>query len=270
MTTVRDATADDLAAIVRLTRRNRQLLAELEPNFWRQAQGADEMHAAFMRMQLDNPAVRSRVLEDDGVVIGCALSSPHPAGFAFIDDVSLSAERNWHTDGMLIFGAIDERPAHMTAPHGDVERVIAVRNAGLVETGTVRSLRFDAPVSYDEPAVEINLSHAPPSPIRHVWQPAMSAASAVGTPDAFAVISPPIRPPPIFDPGGLPSVVDVVVGADRRGALLGALGYAQQRGDLGVILIIDARDLELSNIADSLGAQHPVDVFEWPRTNNTS
>jgi hypothetical protein len=33
---------------------------------------------------------------------------------------------------------------------------------------------------------------------------------------------------------------------------------------VGVILIVEAHDHELSAIADQLGARQPIDVFKWP------
>jgi len=43
-----------------------------------------------------------------------------------------------------------------------------------------------------------------------------------------------------------------------------ARSVSYQRGDVGVILIVEALDDELSAIADRLGARHPIDVFKWP------
>ena len=45
---------------------------------------------------------------------------------------------------------------------------------------------------------------------------------------------------------------------------MNALSFAYQRGDVGVIVVVEAHDDELSAIADRLGARHPVDVFRWP------
>ena len=80
----------------------------------------------------------------------------------------------------------------------------------------------------------------------------------------YAVISPAISAPPIYDPGGKPSVIDRVIGDDRQSVLMSALSFAYQRGDVGVILVVEAHDTELSAIADRLGARHPMDVFKWP------
>ena len=56
-----------------LTRSNRALLAELEPDFWRKSANADELHQAFITLQVANGTSANRVLERDGRVIGYAV-----------------------------------------------------------------------------------------------------------------------------------------------------------------------------------------------------
>jgi hypothetical protein len=270
MPVTRPPTASDLPAILELTRENRTLLAKLEPDFWGKSANADELHEQFVTYQISNEELIKRVLERDGRVIGYAVSSTHPAGFYFIDDVCLSAEVDWLTDGVHLLRSIEERPAIMTAPHLDTARVEAAKAIGLELISTVRSLRFD-----QEQALELDPATVVPTtvpgqlaaPPLHVWLPAMApdAVSIIGDAQGgYAVISQAMWVPPIYDPGGKPSVVDRVIGQDRRLLLMNALSFAQQRGDIGVILVVEAHDTELSEIADSLGARHPVDVFKWP------
>jgi len=188
MPLTRPSTEDDLPAILELTRSNRSLLAELEPDFWTKSANADELHQAFVTFQVTNGNPTNRVLERDGRVIGYAVSS------------------------------------------------IAV------------------PTELADPPV-------------HVWLPAMARESVTVIGDGghgYAVMSPAISAPPIYDPGGKPSVIDRVIGADRQSLLFRALSFAQQRGDVGCILVVEAHDTELSDIADRLAARHPVDVFQWP------
>lgn len=269
-TTTRTPTERDLPAILELTRANRSLLAELEPDFWRKSANADALHAAFVTYQIANESLIKRVLERDGRVIGYAVSVNHPSGFYFIDDICLSADADWATEGTHLLGSIEERPAIMTAPHLDTLRVEAALALGLEHIGMVRSLRFDQepPLELDPARITpvMSLENLAPPPI-HPYLPAMSPESISVIGDhrgGYAVISAPITPPPIYDPGGKPSVVDRVIGENRRALLMAALGFAQQRGDLGVILIVDALDGELSAIADRLGARHPVDILRWP------
>ena len=63
MPTTRIPTASDLPAILELTRENRTLLAELEPDFWRKSANADESHRAFVTYQISNEELTKRVLE---------------------------------------------------------------------------------------------------------------------------------------------------------------------------------------------------------------
>ena len=260
----------DLPAILHLTRENRALLARLEPGFWRKSADADELHQKFVEFQIATDSLTKRVLVQDGRVIGYAVASAHPSGFFFIDDVCLSPDADWLIEGVHLLKSIEERPAIMTAPHLDTARVEAATAIGLERIGTVRSLRFDQEQLHDlAPTVVTQI--APPdnlaAPPRHVWLPVMQGDSITFLSDGgdgYVVISPAISAPPIYDPGGKPSVIDRVVGQDRRLLLMSALTFTQQRGDVGIILVVAAEDSELSGIADQLGARHPVDIFQWP------
>ena len=269
MLTTRTPTPADLPAIVDLTRANRSLLAELEPTFWRKSANADELHRAFITFQMANESLIKRVLERDGRVIGYAVSASHPSGFYHIDDVCLASDADWRTDGTHLLRSVAERPAIMTAPHRDTARVEAARAMGLQQIGTVRSLRFDQepPLSLGHAPVPVSVPENLASPPMHVFLPAMSPEFITVVGDGrggYAVVSAAITAPPIYDPGGNPSVVDRVIGKDRQSLLMNALSFASQRGDIGVIVIVGADDAELSAIADHLGARHPVDMFKWP------
>jgi hypothetical protein len=206
--------------------------------------------------------------------VGYAVSSRHPSGFYFIDDVCLSGDADWSKHGSHLLNSIEERPAIMTAPHLDGARVETAFATGLELISTVRTFRFDQaqPLALD-PALITPIA-APPglaAPPMHVWLPAMAAESVTVIGDdrgGYAVVSPAISAPPIYDPGGKPSVIDRVIGEDRQAILMSALNYAHQRGDVGVILVVEAADTELTAIADRLHARHPVDVFQWPENAN--
>lgn len=267
--TVRPATQEDLPAIIQLTRENRSLLERLEPTFWRASANADEAHAAFMEYVVATPEFTTRLLDKDGP-IGFSVCSKHPAGWWFVDDVCLSADADWLTDGLILLNATEERPAVMTAPHKDEARVHAAEQAGLALVSTFRSIRFDQKLSFDLFDGQVELRKPSPalcSPPLHVFGLAMTSESisviADGL-DGYVVLSPAIAVPSIYDVGGKVSIIDRVVADDRENALKKALGFAVQRDDIGVILIIAAEDQELASIADDIGAGHPVDVFKWP------
>jgi hypothetical protein len=269
MLTTRTATLADLPTILDLTRANRSRLAEFEPDFWRKSANSNEIHRAFVTFQLGNDAVLKRVLERDTRVIGYTVSLRHPSGFYLIDDVCLAADADWLTDGARLLQAVAERPAVMTVPHADNARVDAARAIGLVHVSSVRSLRFDQKprLELGPPPVPISVPRKLATPPLHVFLPAMAHESITVIGDGqggYAVLSPAITAPPIYDPGGKPSVVDRVIVNDREMLLMLALSFAAQRGDVGVILIVAAGDAELSAIADRLGARRPVDIFKWP------
>lgn len=269
MLTTRTPTDSDLPAILELTCANRTLLAELEPDFWGKSANADELHRAFVAYQIANENLTKRVLERDGQVIGYAVTSDHPSGFYFVDDVCLSGDADWLTDGVHLLQSIKERPAIMTAPHLDTARVEAAAAIGLERTSTVRSLRFDHEQLLDldpAPVMSIAVPEELVAPPLHVWLPVMTRESITvigGSHGGYLVMSPAISAPSIYDPGGKPSVIDRVVGEDRQALLMSALSFAHQRGDVGIILVVETQDTELSGIADRLGARHPVDVFKW-------
>lgn len=267
---VRAAAPEDLAAIVRLARENRSLLAQLEPTYWRKAENADEFHAIFLEWLIKNPDVTKRVLLKGDEVVGFAVSNRHPTGWWFIDDVCLLNQADWATDGVDLFRAIEERPAFMTAPHLDEVRVAAARQAGLQRISVFRSVHFSWELVFDlggGGAEQLQSPAALADAPFHVFSPAMTAESIAVVGDdvgGYAVLSPSIAPPPIYDVGGKVAVIDRVVAGDRESALIQGLNFASARGDVGAILVIEEQDAELNGIADRLGFRHPVDVFKWP------
>ena len=268
MSLVRTPTPDDLEAVLELTRNNRALLAALEPRYWRPSDNADESHAGFVRGQIENDDLPKRVLENDGRVVGYAVSFRHPSGFFFVDDVCLSNEADWQTDGRLLFEAVSERPALMTAPHGDEQRVRAAELAGLVRTGNVRLVLLDEvdPPSSNRRAIDPPADLSDP-PILHVWMLAMPPETMTffgDGDDGYVGISQSLAAPSIYDPGGPSAVIDRVVGSNRHRMVLDAVAFAKERGDAQIILVVARDDRELIAIADGLDARRPVDIFAWP------
>ncbi len=263
---VRAASEKDLPAILQLTAENRALLARLEPGFWRPAADADESHSKYIQYLLTNPDITKRVLEQDGRVIGFAVSNRQPALW-FIDDVCLATDADWATDGVVLLRAIEERPAAMTAPHGDTMRIRAATEAGLELVSTYRVFPLDqyrGGLDGTEPG-------QPPAnlvdPPLHTFGPLMLAESLSFITDdrgGYAVGSRSFPPPPIYDVGGTVIIIDRVVGDDRESLLTSMLTFAAERGDVGATLVVGADDEELRRIADRLGAWRPVDVFRWP------
>ncbi len=263
---VRAALEKDLPAILQLTAENRALLARLEPGYWRPSANADEFHSKYIQYVVTNPDITKRVLEQDGRVIGFAVSNRQPALW-FIDDVCLATDADWATDGVVLLRAIEERPAAMTAPHGDTTRVRAATEAGLDLVSAHRVFPLD---QYRGGLDETEPGQPPANlvdPPLHVFGPAMPAQSLVFVTDdrgGYVVGSRSFPPPAIYDVGGTVIIIDRVVGDDRESLLTSMLTFAAERGDVGATLIVGANDEELTRIADRLGAGHPVDVFRWP------
>jgi hypothetical protein len=124
------------------------------------------------------------------------------------DFLVISFTTDWPTAGAFLLRSIAERPAIMTAPHRDNARVAAARAIGLTHIGTVRSLRFDQnpPLALGPAPVPIAAPKNLAAPPLHVWLPAMAPESVtvIGDGRGYAVLSPPINAPPIYDPGGTP------------------------------------------------------------------
>jgi hypothetical protein len=262
---VRAASERDLPAILQLTAENRALLARLEPGYWRPSANADESHSKYIQYTVTNPDITTRVLEREDQVIGFAVSNRQPTLW-FIDDVCLATDADWVTDGVVLLRAIEERPAAMTAPHGDTARIHAAAKAGLELVSTHRAFPLD---QYRGGLDETEPGQPPANlvdPPFHTFGPAMPAQSLVFIRDdrgGYAAGSRSFLPPPIYDVGGTAIIIDRVVGDDRESLLTKVLKFAAERGDVGATLVVGADDEELIRIADRLGAWHPVDVFRW-------
>src|SRR5215210_7370103 len=85
---VRGARPEDLGDIAALTRRNRHQLATWEPDHWRMAQGADELHPLWLTHLLTSTdAVARVVVDDDEDVLACGICLRQPAQW-FADDLA--------------------------------------------------------------------------------------------------------------------------------------------------------------------------------------
>lgn len=262
---IREAKIDDLDTVVELTKVNRARRARLHGDYWPPAKGADEMHATYLESILRNTDIKALALEKDGRVIGFAAVQRRPF-FSFIDDICLADDADWRADGVELLRGVEARPAIATVAHGDPPLVDAALAIGLTLVSTHRLFRLG---NFDP--VDVESSDDVPTdlvePPLHVFIPLMEQQPKVvvkGDGEGYAVCSQSITPPPILDIGGTTAVIDRVVGDDRRAILKSVLSFIQSRGDVSAILVVAAEDRELSRIADSLGASHPVDVLKWP------
>jgi hypothetical protein len=168
---VRRATADDLDAVAVLTRRNRHQLAAWEPDFWRMAEGADQLHALWLAHLLTSSDAVARVVVDDGEVAACAICVRQPAQW-FADDLATATDERWADAGRLLLEHIGERPVLTCVPHRDGARATAVRDAGWAHVSDYRTLRLDR-ARHDGPQP----AETTPSRVRCLPQPTPSGPS---------------------------------------------------------------------------------------------
>jgi hypothetical protein len=246
---VRRATADDLEAVAALTRRHRHRLAAWEPDFWRMAEGADELHPLWLAHLLTSSDAVARVVVDADEVVACGICVRQPAQW-FADDLATATDERWGDAGRLLLEAMDERPLLTCVPHGDRARAAATQDAGWAHVSDYRTLRLDlAPLEGPLPAELTPPSSAPPPP-----------------PHTFGPVDPtvPVAAPPVYDPGGTSCIVDRVVGPDRGRLLDQVAAAAAAAGASQLIVVCAAGDDELREALDERGAGHPVEVHRAP------
>ena len=267
---VRPAVPDDVAHLAALGAEHRRRLAGWSPTWWRMAAGADEIHPLWLAHLVGDDGTVVRVVEDDGALVGGAVSLRQP-GQWFVDDVVLADDLAWPGAGDALLRAIAERPALTCVPHRHTARVQASAEAGLTRvssywlrsTGgrraggagdlTVRPIPPDATV--------------PPAP-RHTFggalDPWADGALAFAGGAGIVVGSPSVAAPPVYAPGGTVVVVDRVVGDDRAGLLTTTLDTAATRGDVLVAVVAAHDDEALEGHLAAQGFDRTVDVYAWP------
>lgn len=263
--TVRPAVDADLGPLADLTAAHRARLSGWSPTWWRPAAGADALHPLWLRHLVSSEGPVVRVVDDDGDIVGGAVSAPQP-GQWFVDDLVVAASR-WPDAGSAIVAATAERPALTCAATRDVVRVEVAVAAGLVgvssywigvprsgPTGKVPPLPPGTPVAA-----------GPPHTFGARLDPHVPGALALADSHGGVVVgSPSTTAPPVYDPGGTVCVIDRVVGADRAGLLDAACALAAQRGDVLVAVVAAAGDIELHEALDGAGLARTVDVLRWP------
>jgi len=272
---VRLAVRDDLDAITRLTSRRRARLAEWSPRWWHAAAGADVVHPMWMEHLLGSDDATVRVVEYAGDVVGCAVSNRQP-GQWFVDDVAIVSDVRWHDGGIVLLESVAERPALTCVPTADDLFAAAARLLGLhiVSSYWIRSL-VDHPARFTpnpggvvvRAAAPDELGDVEPGP-QHTFGGSLdpSAPGALILADdelGFVVGSPSSPAPPVYDPGGLVTVVDRVVG-EVTALLEAAITVATDRGDVVLTVVCGEADHELAAALIEHGFVRTVNVMAWP------
>ena len=260
---VRAATEGDLEAIVALTAAKRRRLAAWSPTWWHPAEGADELHRAWLGYLVrgDGPIVR--VLVDDGVVVGCVVSVPQGRQW-FVDDVALAEDEPETPWGVELLRSIPERPALTCIPTLDLDGQVTAQQAGLEHASSYW-------IRATEPAAVVDVGRVRPSAAqgpRHTFggpfDPTDRTTLAIATAGGVVTGSPPIAPPPVYGTGGTVTIVDRAIGPDRPALLRAALAVAHGRGDVLVCVVCAADDGDLEEALTGCGFDRTVEVYAWP------
>lgn len=264
MRQVRTATSEDLDAIAALTRAARARLAGWAPDWWRQADGADELHPVWLGHLIgaDGPVVR--VATDSGAVVGCAISMPLGSRW-FVDDVAVVDDARWADAGEDLLTAVRERPALTCVPTDHLARRAASLAVGLHHVSSYWIRRTAASPDVGRPGLPdgLVLPAAPPHTFGGPLDPAADGALVLGTTDGGLVGTPSVAAPPVYAPGGTVTVVDRVVG-DAPTLLQQALAATSARGDVLLAVVVGVEDRRLRNAVHDLDFTRTVDVFAWP------
>lgn len=275
---VRLAEPSDVPAVAALSATHRRRLEGWgSSQWWRRAEGADDIHPLWLGHLVSAPGRVFRVVTDDDrddVVLAAAVANPQP-GQWFVDDVVV-ADGRWDDAGAVLLRAIVERPALTCAAAADGDRAVALTTAGLRRVsrywvGPPAPVNDDGGDSSDDGFAPLSPDQAVPPGPPHTFggslDPHAPGAIALTDPDgngSLVVASPSFPAPPVYDPGGTVAVVDRLTGPDGPGLLDAVLGAAGHRGDVLVAVVADESDDTLATLLDDRGLVPIVDVWAWP------
>ncbi|MQA79446.1 MAG: GNAT family N-acetyltransferase [Streptosporangiales bacterium] len=265
VTTIRKATADDLPAIVEITRRAREQRASWEPEFFSPAAGADAAHEAYLGSLLDSSDAVARVVASGDEVVGCAFAVRQQDRW-IVDDIA-TLDEGWWSDGMIeLLRAVSERPAAMCVPRQHIRLVGCSTTVGLRPRSAYWRLSLAGTDTAPPADVE---TVAPPTELPaaslHTFAPTDPAAATVLADGSggYAVLAPSTEAPPVYDPGGTTGLVDRVAG--RRGSLVdAATAIAGTRRDAQLVVVCGEDDPVLEDALVDRGFRRVVDVYAWP------
>jgi L-amino acid N-acyltransferase YncA len=115
---LRDATPEDVAAIAGMAADRRAAYEQAQPQFWRRAARAVEVHTPWLSRLVADPEVIALVaVDDDGTVVGYVMATIvatppvyDPGGpTGVIDDVGVADPELWPTCGRALLDAARDR-----------------------------------------------------------------------------------------------------------------------------------------------------------------
>ena len=267
--TLRPATRDDLEAITVLTRARRKALAAWEPWYWNPREGIDATHPMYLGWCIShNPNCDVVVAIDDGQVVGCVFIHRR-ADHEFLDDLCVVAHR-WSDVGQALIGSQTAGVRLICAPRRDEAEARWLESTDYTNVSTFFSLRTPPPDPSHKAAEleEFPFQLAdPPAHVFGTFDTETEGGLHVATSDGYAIGSAPMTPP-AYDPGGPTTVIDRVVGRNRRAVIAEVLQAASRRHDVHAIFIVAHTDDELAEILTAAGATQPVRLWRAsPATN---
>lgn len=260
----RPAEAADLDEITRFATEARLRRAAWAPVYFRPGANAD-LHPVFLEFMVGSEDHDTSVVVTDGQPVAFFVRIEQPQ-HVWIDDLCVADDSWWPAVLDLVVGA-EAGPWVTCVAAGDRAQLDAMTAAGaarrssyfarLLTDGSDESPPANQPPPLDDPAeAAVHTFGGRP------FSPFTPEALVIdhGT-DGHLVGSPSFAPPPLYDPGGNTSVVDRVVGSNRRALVQSAGSAAGGRGDAQLVVVCSAEDLELEHLLGELNFDRVVDVM---------
>lgn len=110
---VREATPDDLPALLQLAAQRRAQYAQYQPSFWRQAPEAAQLHEQFFAQAFSEPGVLALVVERADTIEGFLIAAlvPPPPVYAqsgpvcSVEDFWVAGGKDWDGAGRALLDA---------------------------------------------------------------------------------------------------------------------------------------------------------------------
>jgi hypothetical protein len=163
--------------------------------------------------------------------------------------------------------SFNDKPGLVCAPTNDLEMTEWFRSTGRAQLSAYRNVWLNTLVAESGPfdtTIPIDIGEAPRHSFENAIDPTNPNALIVVTEQGFAFGTPPLLPP-TYDPGRPTSVIDRIVGNNRKRTLHMALQACKAKGDAQSIVVCGPTDTELSKLLDEVGAEHPVNVWSTAR-----
>ena len=268
---VRDAQAQDLAEILKLTSAMREQLAAWSPVYFQPRAGADAIHAQFLEFAVDAPDQRASVFIQDGAAIGFFRQADQPH-HVWVDDLCLQEPALWGQVARVLADTLGSvRWVTCVSPH-DSDRIDALSSVGATKISSYWSKLLDGhPPDTDTSqvaGVPTTPEQRPDAPAHTfggvTFDPGIPGALVVSDDNGNYAIGSPSVEPPIYDPGGPTCVVDQIGGPDRGTALDLAMLTTAARGDAQLVVVSANHDDQMREELEARGFHLQVILLARP------